>query len=73
VMIKDPEVRILAAISQGLQADYQSEDSSWEGSPFAWIRLRPSRQVGAIGERLVAGLLLGTLTWREPPGPTPID
>ncbi len=27
----------------------------WIGSPFAWIRTRPSRQVGTIGEQLVAG------------------
>ncbi len=27
----------------------------WAGSPFAWIKTRPSRQVGAIGEQLVAG------------------
>lgn len=27
----------------------------WVGSPFAWIKTRPSRQVGSIGEQLVAG------------------
>jgi hypothetical protein len=27
----------------------------WQGSPFAWIKTRPSRQIGAIGESLVAG------------------
>lgn len=55
--IKDPEVRILASISQALQVEYTSEDREWEGSPFAWIKSRPSRQVGAIGEKLVAGWL----------------
>ena len=55
--IKDPEVRILAGISQALQAEYQSENREWEGSPFAWIKTKPSRQVGAIGEKLVAGWL----------------
>lgn len=55
--IKDPEVRILAGISQALQAEYQSENREWEGSPFAWIKTRPSRQVGAIGEKLVSGWL----------------
>ena len=25
----------------------------WAGSPFGWIKTRPSRQVGAIGEKLV--------------------
>lgn len=55
--IKDLEVRILAGISQTLQAEYQSEELEWKGSPFAWIKTRPSRQVGAIGEKLVAGWL----------------
>ena len=27
----------------------------WSASPFEWIRARPSRQVGKIGEQLVAG------------------
>jgi len=55
--IDDPEVRVLSAISQALQAEYQSESPEWEGSPFAWIKTRPSRQVGAIGEKLLAGWL----------------
>lgn len=55
--IVDPEVRILAGISLALQAEYQSENREWDGSPFAWIKTRPSRQVGAIGEKLVAGWL----------------
>ncbi len=55
--ISDPEVQALAMIATTLQVDYGSEDVDWLGSPFAWIRSRPSRQVGAIGERLVAGWL----------------
>lgn len=55
--IKDPDVRTLAGISQALQGEYQSENQEWMGSPFAWIKTRPSRQVGAIGEKLVAGWL----------------
>lgn len=56
--IRDPEVAILASCSQTLQVDYQgADDASWEGSPFAWIRTRPSRQRGTIGEKLVAGYL----------------
>lgn len=39
-----------------LAADYFSQaDDPWAGSPFAWIKSRPSRQVGKIGEQLVAG------------------
>lgn len=55
--IKDLDVRMLAAISQAMEAEYQSENLEWVGSPFAWIKTRPSRQVGAIGEKLVAGWL----------------
>jgi hypothetical protein len=56
-VIRDPEVQILAALSQSLEPDYvgEKEKSMWEGSPFYWIKTRPSRQVGAIGEALVAG------------------
>lgn len=46
---------MLAAISQAMEAEYQSENLEWVGSPFAWIKTRPSRQVGMVGERLVAG------------------
>lgn len=57
MIIEDPEVRILVAISQAIQAEYQGEDKEWAGSPFAWIKTHPSRQRGAIGEKLVAGWL----------------
>jgi len=53
----DSEVRVLAGISATLQAEYTQPDDAWVGSPFAWIKTRPSRQVGAIGEKLVAGWL----------------
>ena len=55
--IADPDVQLLAAIAGTLQSDYVTDDMSWEGSPFAWIRQRPSRQRGSIGEKLVAGFL----------------
>jgi hypothetical protein len=55
--IQDPDVRLLATISAGLVQDYVDPSTDpWAGSPFAWIRTRPSRQKGAIGEQLVAGL-----------------
>ena len=53
--ISDPDVRLLVAIAATLRENYSDDDLSWEGSPFAWIRRRPSRTVGAIGENLVAG------------------
>lgn len=56
--ITDPDVQLLAAISGGLESDYvvPAENDPWTGSPFAWIRNRPSRQKGKIGEQLVAGI-----------------
>lgn len=54
--ITDPEVNLLASIAGTIHQDYMAgEADPWEGSPFAWIKGRPSRQVGAIGEKLVAG------------------
>ncbi|MGC1274524.1 MAG: hypothetical protein WBC44_12535 [Planctomycetaceae bacterium] len=57
MQIADPEVAALASISATLQIDYTGDDLAWTGSPFAWIKSRPSRQIGAIGEKLVAGWL----------------
>ena len=53
--IVDVDVRMLAGIAATLEGDYAGSDANWIGSPFAWIKARPSRQVGAIGESLVAG------------------
>lgn len=56
--IGDPEVRILSQLSQQLQSDYRNDSDEWAGSPFAWMRGRPSsRQKGTIGEKLVSGYL----------------
>lgn len=54
--ITDPDVRLLATMASSLEPDYVDEkDSQWARSPFAWIKTRPSRQRGKIGEQLVAG------------------
>lgn len=55
--IHDPEVLMLAAIAATLKHDYvrTGQADPWRDSPFAWIKTRPSRQVGKIGEQLVAG------------------
>jgi len=54
--ITDPDVQILAALSASIQQDYvDPAEDPWAGSPFGWILTRPSRQKGAIGEKLVAG------------------
>lgn len=50
----DTEASSLADISERLRPEYEAADAMWIGSPFAWIKSRPSRQVGAIGERLVS-------------------
>jgi len=55
-MIQDAEVSLLAALAESLRKDYvEDEESAWASSPFGWIKTRPSRQVGVIGEKLVAG------------------
>ena len=48
---------ILASCAATLEADYTGDDKVWIGSPFAWIKTRPSRQIGVIGEKLVSGWL----------------
>ncbi len=53
--ITDPDVQMLAALAEILSSDYKDADLAWEGSPFSWIITRPSRTIGAIGEKLVAG------------------
>lgn len=54
--IRDPDVRLLAAIASTLEPDYiHEEEDPWRDSPFGWIKTRPSRQRGKIGEQLVAG------------------
>ena len=54
--LADPDLGLLAAISATLMSDYiKPENDPWAGSPFAWIKTRPSRQIGSIGEQLVAG------------------
>ena len=54
--IANKEVDLLASKSTELRDKYAKEDPGiWEGSPFEWITFRPSRQKGAIGEKLVSG------------------
>ena len=52
--IANPDVALLAEIATDLEGQYADDFSMWEGSPFGWIKTRPSRQVGAIAERLVS-------------------
>jgi len=55
-MANDIELESLFAIAKSLKSSYIREESvdPWVNSPFAWIKSRPSRQVGKIGEQLVA-------------------
>ena len=55
--ITDPEVKLLATIAETIKTDYvdDPETDPWRDSPFTWIKTRPSRQVGKIGEQLIAG------------------
>jgi hypothetical protein len=54
--IHDEDVRLLATLASSLEEDYPGVDPAWEGSPFEWILSKPSRTIGAIGEKLIAGL-----------------
>ena len=55
--INSREYHELVAISKALQREYQDENKVWKGSPFEWIKYRPSRSIGAIGEKIVASWL----------------
>lgn len=37
-----------------MQKEYAEENRQWQGSPFEWIKHRPSRSIGAIGEKIVS-------------------
>lgn len=50
----DSRFQSLADISKTLENEYVTPEDAWNGSPFAWIRGRASRQVGKIGEQLVS-------------------
>lgn len=65
------EFALLAEISESLQLDYKSgDDEAWANSRFGWLKRRSSRQVGAIGERLVSGWL-ESRGFRIQPSPDP--
>ena len=55
-MDNDTELETLFYIATSLKSTYIGDENSdpWANSPFAWIKTRPSRQVGKIGEQLVA-------------------
>ena len=55
-MPNDNELESLFSIVQPLKSDYVKEGNLdiWKDSPFAWIKTRPSRQVGKIGEQIIS-------------------
>jgi hypothetical protein len=55
-MSDEDELQIFLSTSNLLKKSYivAGEIDPWASSPFAWIRERPSRQVGKIGEQLVS-------------------
>ena len=55
IIIQDPEVLLLATLANTLKEEYLEEDLAWEGSPFGWLKTKPSRQKGTIAEKLLAG------------------
>ena len=53
----DRGVELLAKYSRALHRKYRENDKAWKKSPFAWIRSRPSRSKGTIGEKLISRYL----------------
>lgn len=45
---------LLVGISQQLCLENQTDSLDWNGSPFQWIKSKPSRTIGAIGEKMVS-------------------
>ena len=54
----DSEYEALALISARVATEYEGEESAWVGSPFEWIKHRPSRTKGAIGEKIISSWLM---------------
>lgn len=51
---RELDLAAFSCISAQAQLSFESPVAiAWEESPFAWIRLEPSRRKGAIGEELV--------------------
>lgn len=50
------ELLIFFSVADSLKNSYviDGQIDPWASSPFAWIRQRPSRQVGKIGEQLIS-------------------
>jgi hypothetical protein len=53
----DTDFELLVAIAATLKADYIREGAidPWATSPFHWVKLLSSRQIGKVGEQLIAG------------------
>ncbi len=52
----DEDYVLLADLARGLRSEYADKRTvAWVNSPFGWVRNMPSRTVGAIGEKLIAG------------------
>lgn len=51
------EYQEIVQISNMIYQEYKEESAIWEGSPFEWIKHRPSRSIGAIGEKIIAAWL----------------
>jgi hypothetical protein len=54
IRFTDPDVKVVVELATAAEASYTEGDAMWIGSPFRWIKTRPSRQIGKIGEELVS-------------------
>ena len=53
----NPNLGLLTGIASTLECDYGGGFSDWRHSRFGWILPLPSARKGAIGKRLISGLL----------------
>lgn len=53
----DREYGNIIKISSLLREEYAKENEEWLNSPFEWIKHKPSRTIGAIGEKIIASWL----------------
>ena len=52
--LQSNDLRLVVQLATEMEGSYAKGDEMWADSPFRWIKSRPSRQVGKIGEELVS-------------------
>jgi hypothetical protein len=71
--IDDKHLNAITRIARELSARHAPTDAPWKDSPFAWLRLRSSKQRGTIAEQIVQAWLSGIGLTVEPAESTDYD